>query len=496
MVSVLNFMTINKRHKYVRIKDINDNKSIFTSLLQIFVLSGLLFSLCFFTIHFYKQDTNPVFLANQNTFYHRDFPAITVSHNFIEGWNHIKVRYDVTKDNEKNNNKQFYYGGYVEGYLLNKQLDQHLHNIFTNRPELFNDKLEDYINKNINHIRTNNKTTEYIHANYYLTYLEGYLDGYNSVHPNQITFNQLLSINYIDDAEDIMTTNMTRCTSIIKLVDNKLLITHTTWFDYFTAIRVFRDIQLPNLNITYSSYPGIISSSDDYYINSHGLTVMETSYYIFNNSLFNYIDPYQIPTWLHSVVASHLSKTPKEWCRIFSKEITGLTNAQWTITQNTEMWVIETLPNHIYHYQNMTDYLLKYKYWLGYNYPYFLLSFNTPNYNDSRPNIMFELNHTITDIYSLKKAITYNKYSINTTYDAYIDALSSRGDLSSHVEYPRGSIDVKITTSDMVSKRLSYIYSGYPKGSDDSITPFNWKDWSYISHDGIPDIMDNKWIWI
>jgi len=43
--------------------------------------------------------------------------------------------------------------------------------------------------------------------------------------------------------------------------------------------------------MSFCSYPGEIISGDDFYIMSNGLTMLETTNNIFNNTLYKYIKP-------------------------------------------------------------------------------------------------------------------------------------------------------------------------------------------------------------
>ncbi len=62
-----------------------------------------------------------------------------------------------------------------------------------------------------------------------------------------------------------------------------LLVAHSTWDEYSNMMRIFKqyDFELLNKNkrkvVTFSSYPGCISSQDDFYNINSNLLVMETS---------------------------------------------------------------------------------------------------------------------------------------------------------------------------------------------------------------------------
>ena len=67
-----------------------------------------------------------------------------------------------------------------------------------------------------------------------------------------------------------------------------ILISHATWDDYNAMIRIFKiysfkfndelnQIGLTNHTVSFSSYPGCISSTDDYYIVNQDLFITETT---------------------------------------------------------------------------------------------------------------------------------------------------------------------------------------------------------------------------
>lgn len=73
-------------------------------------------------------------------------------------------------------------------------------------------------------------------------------------------------------------------------------------------------------SISFSSYPGVLSSSDDYYTTLPSLlTVMETTNSVMNQSLFvNYISPKTVPFWVRVMTATRMARGGKDWAAYFA----------------------------------------------------------------------------------------------------------------------------------------------------------------------------------
>jgi hypothetical protein len=88
-----------------------------------------------------------------------------------------------------------------------------------------------------------------------------------------------------------------------------------------------------NVKTTFSSYPGCLSSTDDYYITNNKLMVTETTLEIVDINLYNYVkkaDDY-IPNFMRVNSATFFSRTAEEWVNSFSYYSTGTYSSQWMI---------------------------------------------------------------------------------------------------------------------------------------------------------------------
>lgn len=74
-----------------------------------------------------------------------------------------------------------------------------------------------------------------------------------------------------------------------------------------------------------ASFPGILSSLDDFYLLGTGLFVTQTTNNVFNASLFSLVTPAALLAWQRVRVAHALACTGKQWAQIFSKHNSGET---------------------------------------------------------------------------------------------------------------------------------------------------------------------------
>lgn len=64
----------------------------------------------------------------------------------------------------------------------------------------------------------------------------------------------------------------------------------------------------------FSSYPGILSSTDDYFQTSAGLVATETTLELFNTSMYSVVRPDGgVLSWSRAVVANRLSASGAAW---------------------------------------------------------------------------------------------------------------------------------------------------------------------------------------
>lgn len=133
------------------------------------------------------------------------------------------------------------------------------------------------------------------------------------------------------------------CSALIKVIKDEdenikdILIGHTTWDDYSEMLRIyktynfelFNNEELRAITMTFSSYPGTISSTDDFYQINNELVVMETTIEILNENMYSYVakeDKY-IPDYMRVVISNRLARNAPEWTRWLKYVNTGTYNS-------------------------------------------------------------------------------------------------------------------------------------------------------------------------
>jgi len=180
------------------------------------------------------------------------------------------------------------------------------------------------------------------------------------------------------------------CSAIVKVVDNELLVSHNTWTSFESMLRIMKryDYNYENIganSVVFSSYPGIIYSVDDFYLLSSGLTVLETTIFNHNSSLWKYVVADKVVfEFLRNTVANRLARSGREWTELFARFNSGTYNNQFMIIDykkyqkgtapsnlaNDVLWVIEQMPGFTQS-ADVTGVLRSQQYWPSYNCPYF-----------------------------------------------------------------------------------------------------------------------------
>src|SRR5690349_5353977 len=85
------------------------------------------------------------------------------------------------------------------------------------------------------------------------------------------------------------------------------------------------------LRESFSSYPGMLSSLDDFYIMSSGLTMVQTTNSVFNMDLYSKVHPESLLAWQRVRLANEISKSGKEWYKNVKQFNSGTYNNQYMI---------------------------------------------------------------------------------------------------------------------------------------------------------------------
>ncbi|CAK5080204.1 unnamed protein product [Meloidogyne enterolobii] len=279
------------------------------------------------------------------------------------------------------------------------------------------------------------------------------------------------------------------CSGFVKVLEgNKdILISHVTMLGYKSMNRMLKLYKLaydpkevPGHTISISSYPGSVTSQDDFSLTSGGLGILETTITLSDESIYSNINPIgQLSCWLRSFIANQLAKTSHEWVLIFGR---GTTVSR-----------------------DMTWFLRKYNYWPSYNIP-FLKKISDLGGFTEKANInnwwrwgysprakIFQRDHNkVKDMETLRELMRYNDYKHDEyskckcdppyTADGGISTRSDLNPLNGTWELPdmgfknEGTIDYKGTNYKLFNKFQFEVIGGPIYGGLSNLPPFNWKN--------------------
>ncbi|XP_054169360.1 putative phospholipase B-like 2 [Oppia nitens] len=467
---------------------------------------------------------------------------------------------------------QAYHAGFIEGYLTAQLMAMHWRNqidLYCDNNQKYCKRMFKFLDKNLNITQEKakalrNESIYWHQIGLIFEQLTGLQDGYNvklwshipdkpGMHVDSKGMISLSIIPELNEFELILNKTIkhkTRdgsCSAFVKpLPDGSdLYVAHNTWVWYSMMLRIFKKYELnyrklPNDNeiipgrvSAFSSYPGALTSIDDFYILSSGLVVQETSLTNINSNLWKYIKPEKIVLeFVRNLVANRLAESGKQWTEIFEQNNSGTYNDQFMIVDykqfieglptdqlsNDLLWVLEQMPTFVKS-TDVTDILRQKGYWASYNVPYFEEIFNLSgynklvelhgdyySYNNTARALIFKRDQSkvrdLTTVYSLMRSNDFENDPLSRCncvppFTAEY-AISARNDLNEpNGIYPLeaigfrdwGAIDVKITTSEMW-RRFEMLVVSSP--SYEKHQPFQWSTTKLpknIRHEGHPD----KW---
>jgi len=267
--------------------------------------------------------------------------------------------------------------------------------------------------------------------------------------------------------------------------------------------------------VSFSSYPAYLNSVDDFYITSAGLSVIETTNGIFDNSVYDSISPESVFCWIRAIVANRMARDGKSWTEIFTKYNSGTYNNQWIITdynkfqpgaelQEGTLWILEQIPG-ICESADVTNVLQQQGYWASYNVPYFPNIFNISGFPDQvqksgdafsytrcpRAQIFARDHSTVNSVDHMKFMLRFNRWQTDPlSLNDPGNSICSRYDLRAAKAKTFGGIDSKLTSFGHMKTLSTEGISG-PTYNQQPV--FDWNNWKAIPHLGMPDKFDFGW---
>eukprot|EP00672_Neobodo_designis_P027158 CAMPEP_0174835438 /NCGR_PEP_ID=MMETSP1114-20130205/5403_1 /TAXON_ID=312471 /ORGANISM="Neobodo designis, Strain CCAP 1951/1" /LENGTH=536 /DNA_ID=CAMNT_0016069385 /DNA_START=125 /DNA_END=1735 /DNA_ORIENTATION=+ len=435
---------------------------------------------------------------------------------FTTGWDVMKIETSPSFPDEQ----QAYAAGYFEGtQTAQKAVDHYYNNYPTPPPQYAVDFLMNHTTWLENKLASmTTKDAYWTHVDLMWKQWQGLFAGINAAPGPNMTKAQLITLTSLGDMFDIipglkpqsrpdwrkMPTHeymqwfaaQTHCTSLFKVTEDlkDIFFGHVAWNKLVTMMRIFKHITL-NFNaaqttaktITMSSYPGLLSSFDDFYMTDSGLNVIETSLAVLNDKMYEgNIRPDLLLYWMRVMVSNRMATSASEWASLVAYLNSGTYNNQWMVLDLNKftpgkplvkdtMWVAEQMPG-IVASKDVTE-MLRYGYYPSYNVPMNKTLFEMGGYPEAvkihGPNMnsyqqcvrarIFRRDQTsVTDLASYKHMMQYNDFESDPISQGNpLFAISSRVDLDPHHPQCFGAIDAKVSSYSLWKEgMITHAHSG------------------------------------
>lgn len=92
------------------------------------------------------------------------------------------------------------------------------------------------------------------------------------------------------------------------------------------------DLQaLEQVNVAFSSYAGMLVSTDDFYILGNGMAMVQTSLNVLNTTIYDELTPKSLMAWQRVRLANTLGRDAAEWASVFGEDNSGTYNNQYIV---------------------------------------------------------------------------------------------------------------------------------------------------------------------
>jgi len=495
--------------------------------------------------YYIQEGSNPNALANG--VYEKDM--------MTKGWNKLSIT--TNPKSGASDLELAFAAGYLEGAV---DVDSLWNSLLSNLQAYANYSLPqkelDWLNENLKWTANNadqkkNEGIYWTQVGLILAQMNGMLQGYNDHAPSnqQMKLIDLYIINtggdrcildmmFLDNFKSERLIRMeqykkhvaeSHCSCLIKWNADKsdLFTGHTTWNVFDSMIRTYKIYNYQYTNavssvISFSSYPGALSSIDDFYVTSNGLSVIETTNGIMNKTLLQYVKPQSVLSWIRVMVANQIATSGFWWVDAFSKYNSGTYNNQWIITDFKQfekgasslkpgtLWIAEQIPGYI-ESGDMTSVLQDQGYWPSYNIPYFPYIFNIsgfPEYvqkygswfsytGSPRAKIFKRDEGNVNSFDAFKWIMRYNDWQNDPLSEGNAgNGISSRFDLVKGTNHTNpfldqacfGGIDSKATSFSLFQDGMRVHAQSGPTYNQQPV--FEWKNWPKIPHYGQPPVFN------
>ncbi|XP_035614059.1 phospholipase B-like 1 isoform X2 [Oncorhynchus keta] len=411
----------------------------------------------------------------------------------LTGWGVLEIRAGYGETPESDETTSFL-AGYLEGFLTAEQMFSHYANIYPQmiKDEKILDPLKDFMIKQDYWTREQvklrrNSDPLWLHAGLILSQLDGLQAGAaywaKSRQREPLSMFALQFLNEVGDLLDLIPAltprfnssrgpvpGMGHCSALIKVLPGfeNLLLAHSSWFNYASTMRIYKhwDFRLADTHtatgkISFSSYPGFLTSLDDFYLLGSGLLMTQTTNSVFNTSLFTLVTPHSLLAWQRVRLAHALARTGEQWAHIFSK-------------YNSGYWASYNVPFHADIY-NLSGYGVMWRKH-GEDFSYDLCP---------RAKIFRRDQSKVTDLASLKHIMRYNNYRKDPYSKGHpCKTICCRNDLRLKKPRPGGCYDTKVTDFHLARQLAGEAVNG--PTTQGGLLPFSWSHFNSTAHKGLP----------
>lgn len=335
------------------------------------------------------------------------------------------------------------------------------------------------------------------------------------------------------------------CSGYIRLTENNadILVGHATWNDYSMMLRMYKYYSFPlpgagtmHATITMSSYPGMVSSGDEFYTLSDTMAVFDTSLVDLRLTWYDDVaaaatsgsPASTIPMFMHLMITNRLSKSGSDWASMYTeRNNAGTLNGQFMVVDynlfhpgqplaDNTFFVVETLPGKM-HKKDMSQELQRAGYWASVDRPYFtdmreLAGFVAAqkssgrmySTNDNpRSTIFRTLTPNVQSLFGIRGVMRRNEWPYESDGAGGLlepqepsNAIAARSDIALLSPIPNGAIDAKVTSRCLMLAMSVQAASG---PTSDKQVPFRWTDndsraifpgWPHV---GMPNVWNFGW---
>lgn len=465
------------------------------------------------------------------------------------GWGVLDIT--ATRHDKYTPEQIMYAAGILEGAFTSERIYQHYQNLggflFDNEPAETREKMCLFLDAQEKWMRSKAAvggkwSTLWRFAGYILNHIDGLYHGYMLTAQKNMTKCDLQILNAVGDIIDLrhvftrrsmaffkkMSREALRryaqrsghCSALIKVTPGyeNMYMAHDSWFVYSSMLRIFKHYDFdvfenpsPNSKMSFSSYPGFLSSLDDFYILGSRMVVLQTTNNIYNTSLYDLVVPESLLAWHRVRIANLVANSGAEWGDIIKMYNSGTYNNQYMVVdlkrftpqrgfEHGALYIVEQIPGLVESHDQ--THILENGYWASYNVPFYESIYNISGYAAvaaHNPDNSHELaprakifrrdQGNVTDMRGMKMIMRSNDY----THDKYSEqdpcnAICCRADLQ-NMPSNMGCYDTKVTDFFIAQNFTSYAVSGPTVHGKSSLPPFVWKP--YMKHHlGMPNKYD------